>query len=61
MTNPNPFSLCQMYKFMGDLCVQINELKKGEKHLKDAENILINLKDLDEEDIKFVSSGLACI
>ena len=46
---------------MGDLCVQINELKKGEKHLKDAENILINLKDLDEEDIKFVSSGLACI
>lgn len=43
MENPNQLALSQIYKFVADLCIQINEHKKAEQALKEAEHILLNL------------------
>jgi chaperonin cofactor prefoldin len=48
MENPDDLVLSQIYKFIGDLYVQMNELKKAEKSLKDSENLLKNMKFNDE-------------
>lgn len=44
MEHPDDLLLSQIYKFIADLYVQLNELKKAEKALKDSENLLKNLK-----------------
>jgi chaperonin cofactor prefoldin len=44
MERPDELILSQIYKFIGDLYVQMNELKKAEKSLKDSENLLKNIK-----------------
>lgn len=36
MENPDELTLSQIYKFIGDSYVQLNELKKAEKALKDS-------------------------
>ena len=40
MDNYNEMSLAQMHKFLADLCIQINELKKAQSALEEAKNIL---------------------
>jgi tetratricopeptide (TPR) repeat protein len=58
MERPDHLTLSQLYKFVGDLYVQLGELKKAEKSLKEALHVLAGVEG---EDLKFLPSGLACI
>jgi tetratricopeptide (TPR) repeat protein len=58
MEAPDHLTLSQLYKFVGDLYVQLGELKKAEKSLKEAQHVLAGVQG---EDLKFLPAGLACI
>ena len=45
MDNYNELSLAQMHKFLADLCIQINELKKAQSSLSEAKSILERMKE----------------
>ncbi len=48
MQHPDNLVLSQIYKFIGDLYIQIGDLKKAEKALRDSENLLTTLKFTDK-------------
>ncbi len=44
LENPNELILSQIYKFIGDLYIQMNELKKAQNALREAEHLLLDLE-----------------
>ena len=50
-----------MHKFVADLCIQVNELKKAKSNLSEAEHLLYNLDQEGVIEKNIIHSALACI
>ncbi len=62
MNHPSQLALAQFYKFIADLYLQLNDLKKAEKGLLEAENMLLEVGEGgDAWERQTVAAGLACI
>ena len=61
MSQPSQLALAQFYKFTADLYLQLNDLKKAEKGLLEAENMLLEVGASNDYEVQSVASGFACI